>query len=115
MKLILKNWKSNGIRFPVCYTRNVKKIRVSIIQILTIIKNRIKVNKMHTVKFTDWWRGFNPKKDPLFYRLFDNYPLKMDKPFSRKPDFLFSNVPFLAKKTQKSIQRLKKFIIAGNL
>ena len=71
---------------------------------------------MHIVKFTDWWRGFNPKKDPPFYSLFDNYPLKMDKPFQENLIFLFSNVPFFGKENaKKSIQRLKKFIIAGNL
>ena len=69
---------------------------------------------MHTVKFTDWWRGFNPKKDPLFYRfLFDNYPLKMDKPFSRKPDFLFSNVPFFGKENAKKYPKAKKIYYSG--
>ena len=70
---------------------------------------------MHTVKFTDWWRGFKPKKDPLFYEfLFNNYPLKMANSFSRNQVFCFVS-RFLAKKTQKGIQRLQEFIIAGNL
>lgn len=69
---------------------------------------------MHTVKFTDWWRGFKPKKDPLFYEfLFNNYPLKMANSFSRNPGVLFCNVPVFGKENAKRYPKATRIYYSG--
>lgn len=69
---------------------------------------------MKKVKFTDWWKGFDPKKDPLFYDfLFSNYSLKMTNILSRKPDVLFSNVPFFGTREARKYPNTTKIFYSG--
>ena len=69
---------------------------------------------MLKVKYTDWWKGFNPKKDPLFYDfLFSNYPLKMASVFNKKPDILISNVPYYGTEDALKYPHAKKIYYSG--
>ena len=69
---------------------------------------------MLKVKFTDWWKGFDPKKDPLFYGfLFNNYQLQIANLFSRNPDILLSNVPVFGKENAKKYPKAKKIYYSG--
>lgn len=69
---------------------------------------------MLKVKFTDWWKGFNPKKDPFFYDfLFSNYPLKIASAFNKNPDIIFSNVPYFGTEDVKKYPNAIKVFYSG--